>query len=567
MWHTPRFPERILVSLRDRGPTGSRRSSHRRAARPRLEALEGRALLSVWYVTDNSDDPSDTGSLRYAINQEPSGTTIEFKGVHSITLTNGELQIDKSLDIEGPGANKLAISGNDSSRVFDISPGVTVTIAGMTITDGRSDGNSPVVASTGGGVLNQGSLTLSNDVLSNNQALGQNQPLGRAIGGGVANLGPELDVTACQFINNQARGADAPEHANSGTLAGSGVSGAIGNPPSPFTGGPDFVSVTGSLFAGNVARGGSGWTGENAGTGIGGSISNGGELSVTGSIFTANQAIGGNDNTGSPDEEGGGGLGVGGAISSRRLRRAQSLVVTGSLFAGNVARGGSGNEGDRPNIGAGGAISVLGGSGNIRNCTLDHNLALGGQGAAGSSGGDGLGGGIANFFVGEPTLTVTRTTVDHNKAQGGDGGAGGNGYGGGLYNDALSTLTLTDATVQFNFAIGGAGSGGSDGDGIGGGVWAYSTETFSFDGNTAIKKNHASTSDDNIFSISPDWSLSPWCSASPPRMVARPSHQGRGPWDCWWGRLRSRSACRPHAPGGASELTPSHSAEPLFVHS
>ena len=29
MWHAPRFPGRMLLSPRDRGPTGSRRSSHR----------------------------------------------------------------------------------------------------------------------------------------------------------------------------------------------------------------------------------------------------------------------------------------------------------------------------------------------------------------------------------------------------------------------------------------------------------------------------------------------------------------------------------------------------------
>ena len=58
MWHTPQFPGRILVSPRDRGPSGSRRPSHRRAARPRLEALEGRALLSAWSVTNTSDDGS-----------------------------------------------------------------------------------------------------------------------------------------------------------------------------------------------------------------------------------------------------------------------------------------------------------------------------------------------------------------------------------------------------------------------------------------------------------------------------------------------------------------------------
>jgi hypothetical protein len=93
--------------------------------------------------------------------------------------------------------------------------------------------------------------------------------------------------------------------------------------------------------------------------------------------------------------------------------------------------------------------------------------------------------------------------VYHNKAIGGagrHGGNGGAGLGGGLYNDASSTLTLTRATADHNFAIGGSsGCGGSEGDGIGGGVYADPLGTFTYDAFTVIKKNHASTSNVNIF--------------------------------------------------------------------
>jgi hypothetical protein len=145
MWHTPRFPGRILFSPGDRGPTGSRRSSHQRwSAVFWLERLEERSLLSTtWTVTSGAD--SDTGSLRQAIADAAPGDTITFdKSVHNITLTSGELDITQNLDIEGLGANKLTISGNDSSRVFDISPDTTVTIAGLTITHGLANGSSPV---------------------------------------------------------------------------------------------------------------------------------------------------------------------------------------------------------------------------------------------------------------------------------------------------------------------------------------------------------------------------------------------------------------------------------------
>ena len=123
MWHTPRF--------------------RRRSAGFRLERLEERSLLSTLTVSNGLDGGS--GSLRQAIADAAPGDTITFdKNVHRITLTSGELGITQDLDIEGPGANKLTISGNDSSRVFDISAGATVTIAGLTITDGLANGSSPV---------------------------------------------------------------------------------------------------------------------------------------------------------------------------------------------------------------------------------------------------------------------------------------------------------------------------------------------------------------------------------------------------------------------------------------
>ena len=94
------------------------------------------------------------------------------------------------------------------------------------------------------------------------------------------------------------------------------------------------------------------------------------------------------------------------------------------------------------------------------------------------------------------TLTITDSAVTHNLARGGRSGAGangGNGLGGGLFNDTISTLTITDAQVTHNFAIGGFGGLGR---GVGGGV--YSLGVFVPDG-AVIKKNHASTGNDDIF--------------------------------------------------------------------
>src|SRR5262245_6901474 len=157
---------------------------------------------TVWVRADSltvsSAADSGPGSLRAAIAAAQSGDTIRFDprlAGQTITLTGGELAITKSLDIEGLGPDQLTVSGNHASRVFDISGGVTVAIAGLTMTDGLADGSAPVLASTGGAILNFGALTLADDVLSNNQAVGDasTSPLGkpgRALGSGLANLGP-----------------------------------------------------------------------------------------------------------------------------------------------------------------------------------------------------------------------------------------------------------------------------------------------------------------------------------------------------------------------------------------
>src|SRR5438128_5600138 len=98
---------------------------------PRLELLEGRDVPSTLTVLNNHD--SGAGSLRDAIGHAHDSDTIVFDpglAGQTIALTSDELAINKSLDIEGPGADKLAVSGGDAFRVFHSSEGNTVPIAG-----------------------------------------------------------------------------------------------------------------------------------------------------------------------------------------------------------------------------------------------------------------------------------------------------------------------------------------------------------------------------------------------------------------------------------------------------
>src|SRR5262245_49442448 len=111
MW----FPSLLLSLLLSRKPGARRRPSagrppalHRRTFVPRLEVLEDRTALSTLTVLNNLDNGA--GSLRDAITKSKDGDTIVFDpGLNgqTITLTSDQLEIKKSIDIEGPGASLL----------------------------------------------------------------------------------------------------------------------------------------------------------------------------------------------------------------------------------------------------------------------------------------------------------------------------------------------------------------------------------------------------------------------------------------------------------------------------
>ncbi len=206
---------RTTNDLRNRGERGWRPTpGGPRSARPRLEMLENRTLLSTWVVTDNSDNLNDPGSLLYAVQNAPSGSIITFASnvTGTINIPNiynslaSPLGISQNLDIQGPGANNLTISGNGWTNVFETGPNATATIAGLTIADGVNVAGS----GGGGGIWNEGTLTVTNCTLLDNSAtVGE--------GGGIFNQGT-LTVTNSTLSGNSATSGYGSAIDNAGTL-------------------------------------------------------------------------------------------------------------------------------------------------------------------------------------------------------------------------------------------------------------------------------------------------------------------------------------------------------------
>ena len=124
-------------------------------------------------VTSKLDDGT-AGTLRSALGAVDVGGTITFDStvfpantLTTITLTTGELTIAKNLTIQGLG--RVAVNGPDFSvcsicfRVFLVNSGVSATIDGLTISAGAE-----FPSGDGGGILNNGNLTVTNSTLSNN---------------------------------------------------------------------------------------------------------------------------------------------------------------------------------------------------------------------------------------------------------------------------------------------------------------------------------------------------------------------------------------------------------------
>ncbi|GMV24577.1 MAG: hypothetical protein AMXMBFR58_06080 [Phycisphaerae bacterium] len=300
-----------------------------------FEALEARKLLATFSVTNLNDDGA--GSFRQAIadaNGAAGADVIEFDPSVSgtIALTSGELFVNENLVIDGPGADRLSISGSGVSRIFSVLNGASapeVVISGLTLTGGHATANyggallmdlgasviisrcaitSNFCAAAGGGigVLGGSTLQIADSLIAGNSASND--------GGGIFSLNSNVAVSNSAITGNSA--------------------GSWGGGIGCFTTIATSVSVTNSTIAGNTADA------DGNDTGVGGGVhALWGAWSIVSSIIANNY----NTSPGTPDDAAEGLLNP--ATSTNNL-------VSDSATAGGLINGQNGNlVGIDPNLG------------------------------------------------------------------------------------------------------------------------------------------------------------------------------------------------------------------------
>jgi hypothetical protein len=231
----------------------------RSAPLPLVEPVEPRVLLSTYTVntiSDSSQPGTKLLSLRQAVasaNAHAGPDTINFASnvftsgsLHRIVLTHGEIAFTDTTGettMKGPGAAVVAVDGKKISRIFNIQAGVTVSISGLTVTNGFAPGGG-----FGGGIFNAGTLTLKSDTVSNNAVDGNTASStgtqdGSGRGGGIYSSGT-LNLQNTAVTGNTAAGREIFYDDYFQLLAGGG---------GIYSAGP--LTITGSVISNNTVTG------------------------------------------------------------------------------------------------------------------------------------------------------------------------------------------------------------------------------------------------------------------------------------------------------------------------
>ncbi|MBW4564099.1 MAG: right-handed parallel beta-helix repeat-containing protein [Mojavia pulchra JT2-VF2] len=356
-------------------------------------------------VTTTAD--SGVGSLRAAIASAQAGDTIKFASTltnKTITLTSGQINIAKNLTIDGAEAANLKISGNNSSRIFEVGRHINATVRNLTIADGYT-------TARGGGirVVDYGSITVENCRFNNNRG-----GMGGAIHIGYTGKGT---VTNSSFDSND--GTLTKSGFSAGAIATYG-SGELIVKDSQFTnnkgvnGGAIYsllggLTVEKSVFLKNSSEGdiGGGAIFTDGADPVGPSSTVGGVIAIRGSKFEGNQTKG----------EGGALFLYGYGADKILLENSTVVGNTANYTTKGIARGG----GLRGNT----ALT-------IRNVTFANNISAHQGGALWLDGGS--------------TKNIINSTFSGNKVTNDAGGAMF------INTDSTSPVNIVNSTIVNNYA-------------------------------------------------------------------------------------------------------------------
>ena len=167
-----------------------------------LEARDTPALFVAQSLGDTG-----VGTLRAALKQaadSPGADDVSIDVFGTIQLDTPLPDLGTDVTITGPGAEGLIVRPRNSNfTVFRVSPGVKVTLEGLTIQDGN--------AVLGGGVFNEGALRVVNCAFDHNEAQD---------GGGLYNKSGSVQVFHSSFTTNVASGGGRGDGAGVATSGG-----------------------------------------------------------------------------------------------------------------------------------------------------------------------------------------------------------------------------------------------------------------------------------------------------------------------------------------------------------
>ena len=415
-------------------------------------------------------------SLQSAINAASSGDTI----IVSNGIYAGEIVVNKPLMIQGSGDTRLA--GSADQRAVFVQAGHAVTLRNVIIVNGDKD--------IGGGILNEGSLTMVDSTIVSNTANGNlTDSTGR--GGAIYNAAT-VSLERCVVEYNRAVGDYSYGYASRG--------GAI------YCTANATLIISNSTIRGNKAD-------RTSNTGIRDGVDGyGGGICTEGTTLLADSTVSGNTSCGSYGYRYGGGT-FGGGIHNQG-----TLIIRNCTIASNVADlsltrayyGGGGGGIYNPatviveqssveynrvftdfnSVGFrvhGGGIGCAAGSTLlvISNSVILGNIAEGSSDSRPQVGGGGI--------YSEDRTFLVNSTVASNKAYA-VVDASGAAYGGGLY--SLGTLEIWNCTIAENYAhAGGSPSGYSAAQG--GGIYALNRSVTLR--NTILANNLATSTQPDLY--------------------------------------------------------------------